>query len=76
MFELVWGIVMSTAGMTWGIDLLVDVILEFRWLRPFTDISRSTAEHAKRDRESNLCMPDIWNHAHRVLTEVQTRFKI
>lgn len=40
--------------MTWGVDLLVNVILKFRWLRPLTDVSRRTAKHAKTDRESNL----------------------
>ena len=61
--------------MTRGIDLLVNVILEFRWLRPLADISGRTTEHAKRDRKSNLRTPDFLP-AYRVLNEVQKRFKI
>lgn len=38
--------------MTWEIDLLVNVILEFRWLRPLANVSWSTAEHTKKGTEN------------------------
>jgi len=62
--------------MTWGVDLLVNVILKFRWLRPLTDVSRRTAKYAKTDRKSILYARLLGTYTYRVLIEVQTRFKI